>query len=268
MPLIKEAIAIAPTPCYVCEGAPYSNPEVLLGGSIRWISFRAINNSVQTLTDFFLQTKAHFQSSWVTCLSSTVGGWTTSSYVADTLVPQRIVSGDLAVIGAGLAEGAIVHVGSPYAIRFGAQVVRNGTEHVQNGDFAAAGGWTVVGANIVIGAGVATFTVPPATTDQLLQSAANFSVPVVAGDWYVLSFDWTRTAGSLTVYLGNPSAEPTKELLIVIDSGANGTFMAVAQCGVLPELGFVGDGFSGTLDNVSLTPTGLEELLIQGCGGA
>lgn len=109
---------------------------------------------------------------------------------------------------------------------------------VATGDFAADQDWTK-GTGWTIAAGVATAVTASTSLSQVI------AADLIPGVTYSLSFDMTRTAGSLTPYLGGTAgtARSTDDTFVEeIVAGAGGT------------IAFTGAGFSGTVDNVTLTP--------------
>lgn len=114
-------------------------------------------------------------------------------------------------------------------------------ELVLTGDFSADSNWTK-GAGWSIAGGVA---VAAGELNTALSSTA--AITVVAGQRYTLSFDLTRSAGTLTASFDG----------VTVTSGAltgsyTESFYPADSSGVLA---FTGTGFTGTLDNVSLKET-------------
>lgn len=108
-----------------------------------------------------------------------------------------------------------------------------------NGNFDGDYGWTK-GTGWSISGGVATISAPGASSD-LYQDSADF----VDGDWYLLTFTMTRTAGSLTPYLNGQA--------LTVRS-ASGTYSEWVQAGSTGNrLTFqAGATFAGTVDAVSI----------------
>ena len=106
---------------------------------------------------------------------------------------------------------------------------------VSNGAFATDTVWTK-GTGWTIGSGHATATTASTALSQTISG-------LVPGQSYHLSYDATRTAGSVTPNLGGTAgtAQTTDDTFTEdIIAGSSGT------------LAFTGTGFSGTIDNVTL----------------
>jgi hypothetical protein len=117
--------------------------------------------------------------------------------------------------------------------------VNNGLqEAVTNGTFATDTGWTK-GTGWTIGSGVATATGGISTAIE--QTAA---ITLVEGQAYSVSYTITRSAGTLTPSVGGTSGTA---------QNASGTYTEVIVAGSNQTLAFTGTGFTGTLDNVSIT---------------
>lgn len=121
-------------------------------------------------------------------------------------------------------------------------------EYVTNGNFASDSGWTK-GAGWTIGGGVATAT--GAISTAISQSAA---ITVVAGRYYRLSYDVTRSAGTITPSLGGSAGNARS---------ATGTYTELIYSGSTQEIAFTGAGFTGTIDNVSLQAVSTNGFQIQ-----
>lgn len=120
------------------------------------------------------------------------------------------------------------------------ELTYNGTfaEFVTNGAFASDTGWTK-GTGWTIAAGVATATGAISTT--ISQTAA---ITLVAGQIYQVTFDATRTAGTVTVSVGGTAGTARS---------TNATFKETITAGSDGTITFTGAGFSGTLDNVTVS---------------
>lgn len=110
---------------------------------------------------------------------------------------------------------------------------------VTNGTFATDSGWTK-GTGWTIGAGVATATGAISTAIE-----QNSAVTLVAGQNYVVTMTITRSAGSLTASVGGTAGTARSSA---------GTFTETITAGSTQVLAFTGSGFTGTLDNVTITP--------------
>lgn len=110
-------------------------------------------------------------------------------------------------------------------------------EYVTNGSFATDTDWTK-GSGWAIGAGVATATT---ATSALSQDAA---IELVEGQLYNLTYTITRSAGSVEPSIGGNNG---------VSRDASGTYRETIIAGSAQALAFTGSGFSGTVDNVSIT---------------
>ena len=123
---------------------------------------------------------------------------------------------------------------------FPTEIGTNGTftDYVTNGAFSSDASWTK-GAGWTIGSGVATAT--GAISTALSQTTA---ITLEAGRAYTVTFTATRSAGSVTVSLGGTSGTARS---------TSATFSEVIVAGSTQILAFTGTGFTGTIDNVSVT---------------
>ena len=149
----------------------------------------------------------------------------------------------------GLKAG-FVTFGSPVATDFYARTfdvqeatdrVTNGTfaEYVTNGAFGSDTGWTK-GTGWTIAAGVATATGAISTT--LSQTSA---ITLIAGYTYTITFTVTAvTAGTVTVSVGGTAGTARSTAA---------TFKETIVVGSTQILAFTGAGFSGSIDNVTVT---------------
>ncbi len=125
------------------------------------------------------------------------------------------------------------------------------TTHVTNGTFGADTDWTK-GAGWTIAAGVATAITSSAALSQ------NAAVTLVAGRSYTVTYDATRSAGSITVSVGGTAGTARS---------TSATFTEVIIAGATQVLAFTGTGFSGTIDNVVVTALGTMTASIGGKAG-
>ena len=112
-------------------------------------------------------------------------------------------------------------------------------ENVTNGNFAADSDWTK-GAGWTIGSGVATAT--GAISTALSQTSAE---TLIAGQAYVLIYTVTRSAGGIIPSIGGQNGT---------ERTASGTYREVIVAGSTQTLAFTGNAFTGTLDDISITP--------------
>lgn len=120
--------------------------------------------------------------------------------------------------------------------------VTNGTfaEYVTNGTFASDTGWTK-GTGWTIAAGVATATGAISTT--LSQNAA---IALIPGYSYTVTFTITSfTAGTIAVKLGGGTAGTAR--------GSAATFVETIVAGTDGTITFVTAGFTGSIDNVTVS---------------
>lgn len=116
--------------------------------------------------------------------------------------------------------------------------VNNGQrEHVTNGSFTTDTAWTK-GAGWTIGSGVATAT--GAISTALEQDSA---ITLEAGKAYAVTYTITRSAGGVIFSLGGQSDT---------ERTASGTYRATIVAGTTQKITFTGNGFTGTVDNVSV----------------
>lgn len=116
---------------------------------------------------------------------------------------------------------------------------KNLPQHCKNGSLAADTDWTKE-AGWSIGAGVATATGTVSTA--MYQNAIT---TLVQGQAYVLAYAMTRSAGSLTPSIGGNSG---------VARSADGTYKEIIIAGSSQQIKFTGTGFTGTFDDVSVTP--------------
>lgn len=112
------------------------------------------------------------------------------------------------------------------------------TNIIEQGDFAAATGWTA-GSGWTIGSGVATGST--ASTD--LERTCD--IPLIEGASYSVTFTTTRSAGSVVVKLGGTSGT---------SRSTADTFTETIVAGSGQLLEFTGTGFTGTIDDIVIVP--------------
>lgn len=127
-----------------------------------------------------------------------------------------------------------------YSVLDGTDRVTNGTfaEYVTNGAFASDTGWTK-GTGWTIAAGVATAT--GAISTALSQTAA---IALIPGYTYTVTYTATRSAGTVTVSLGGTAGTARS---------TSATFIEQVVAGSDGTIAFTGAGFTGTIDNVTVT---------------
>lgn len=117
--------------------------------------------------------------------------------------------------------------------------VANGLQEIcQNGSFATDTIW-VKGAGWTIGAGVATAT--GAISTAISQTPV---LTIVPGQAYAVTYTITRSAGGLIPSIGGQNGT---------ERTASGTYREVIIAAATTPIAFTGNGFTGTLDNVSIT---------------
>lgn len=121
----------------------------------------------------------------------------------------------------------------------GTDRVTNGTfaEYVTNGAFASDTGWTK-GTGWAIAAGVASATT---ASTALSQTSA---ITLIAGYTYTITYTVTRSAGTVTPSIGGTAGTARS---------SSATFTETIVAGSTQILAFTGVGFTGTVDNVSVT---------------
>lgn len=123
----------------------------------------------------------------------------------------------------------------------------NGTfaAYTTNGTFASDTGWTK-GTGWTISAGVA--DAAGAISTALSQTSA---ITLIAGYTYTITYTVTRSAGTVTPSIGGTAGTARS---------TNATFVETIVAGSTQLLAFTGAGFTGTIDNVSVSawdlPTG------------
>lgn len=116
----------------------------------------------------------------------------------------------------------------------------NGTfaEYVTNGVFSSDTGWTK-GTGWTIAAGVATAT--GAISTVLSQTSA---ITLIAGFTYTITYTVTQSAGTVTPSIGGTAGTARS---------TSATFTETIVAGASQLLAFTGAGFTGTIDNVTVT---------------
>jgi hypothetical protein len=116
--------------------------------------------------------------------------------------------------------------------------INNGLdEFITNGAFDTDSDWTK-GSGWAIGSGVATAT----TASTALEQDANKTIQ--EGQSYTVIYTITRSAGTITPSIGGTDGTT---------QNSAGTYTETIICGSTQALSFTGAGFSGTVDNVSVT---------------
>lgn len=113
-------------------------------------------------------------------------------------------------------------------------------EFSENGTFAADEDWTK-GTGWTIGSGVATATGGISTA--LSQTAA---LTLIQGKEYAVTFTATRSAGGVIPSIGGTDGT---------EITAGGTYTQKIIAGATQVIAFTGNGFTGTIDNVTVNPT-------------
>jgi hypothetical protein len=127
--------------------------------------------------------------------------------------------------------------------------VSDGLEQcVTNGTFASDTGWTK-GAGWTIAAGVATAT--GAISTALSQTSA---VTLIEGQSYNLIYTVTRSAGGVIPSIGGTNGT---------ERTSAGTFRETIIAGSTQVIAFTGNGFTGTVDTITITPSDFKGYDIQ-----
>jgi microcystin-dependent protein len=113
-------------------------------------------------------------------------------------------------------------------------------DYVTNGTFATDSGWTK-GSGWTIAGGVAVAT--GAISTDLTQNAA---YNIIAGMSYTVTFTVTRSAGGVIPKIGGTSGT---------ERTSDGTYKETIVAGSTQALTFSGNGFTGTVDTVSVKPS-------------
>ena len=113
-----------------------------------------------------------------------------------------------------------------------------GEELVTNGDFASdISGWTNTASVVWGAAGVA----------EYVGTSGNFYQGILTvGKLYIITFDWTRTSGSLKVYCGGSTPS------ITISTSSSGTFSSYMYANSETNFNVQSSSFIGTIDNISV----------------
>ncbi len=171
-------------------------------------------------------------------------GWTIAGGVAD------IASTHLAI--SVLSQTSALPLVSAYSYTLTYTVAL--TSHVTNGTFASDTGWTK-GAGWAIAAGVATATASSAALSQTCPQT------LVAGRTYTVTYTVSSFAGgTVAVSLGGGTAGTAQ--------AADGTFVEVITAGATQVTAFTGAGFTGSIDNVTITAVGTITASIGGTAGS
>lgn len=151
---------------------------------------------------------------------------------------QKASKAGYVVFGAPVASDFYARV---FNTQDGTDKVTNGTfaEYVTNGTFTTDTGWTK-GTGWTIAAGVATAT--GAISTALSQTAA---ITLIEGYIYTVTYTVTAfTAGTVTVSVGGTAGTAR---------GSAATFTETIVAGSTQILAFTGAGFTGSIDNVTVT---------------
>lgn len=116
---------------------------------------------------------------------------------------------------------------------------KNLPDYVSNGDFATDTVWTK-GSGWTIAAGVATAVT---ASSDLTENAA---LPLIEGHSYTITYTITRSAGDVTPKIGDTAG---------VTRNSAGTYKETIIAGSTQTLTFTGNGFSGTVDDVTVEPT-------------
>lgn len=170
-------------------------------------------------------------------------GWTIAAGVAD------IASTHLAISALTQSAALTLVSGYSYTLTYTTTL----TSHVTNGTFASDTGWTK-GAGWAIAAGVAAATASSAALSQTCPQT------LVAGRTYTVTFTVSGfAAGTVAVSLGGGTAGTPR--------AADGTFVEVITAGATQITAFTGAGFTGNIDNVTITSVGTLTPSIGGTAG-
>lgn len=177
-------------------------------------------------------------------LQTGIGNYTVSNLLAAN-VPETItvptdengVKAKYVTFGKGAAADFFARA---FTSAQGTDRVTNGTfaEYVTNGTFASDTGWTK-GTGWTIAAGVA--DAAGAISTALSQTSA---ITLIQGYTYTITYTVSRTAGSVTPSIGGTAGTARS---------SSATFTETIVAGSTQILAFTGAGFTGTIDNVSVT---------------
>lgn len=135
----------------------------------------------------------------------------------------------------GICDGTSLYI-MDYATNTFAQVV-GARNYCANGDFSGgASGWTAGGGWVITTLATAT------TASSAISRTAAFTV--VAGQTYTLTYTITRSAGSIQPAIGGING---------VSRSAAGTYTETIVAGATQDLAFTGTGFTGTVDNITVS---------------
>ncbi len=142
---------------------------------------------------------------------------------------------------AGTARGSAatfiqtIVAGSSQTISFATAGFTGSIDNVTISGWILGTGWTTDGSTAIATGAIST----------TLNQTANPLFPLVQGQAYLVTFDATRSAGSITLAIGGTAGTARSSAA---------TFAEVIIAGATQTLGFTTSGFTGTIDNVTITP--------------
>lgn len=125
--------------------------------------------------------------------------------------------------------------GSDGTIKFTAAGFSGNLDNVTVTGWILATGWTTDGSTAIATGAIST----------ALSQTANPLFPLVQGQAYLVTFDATRSAGSVTLSVGGTAGTARS---------SSATFAEAIIAGSTQAISFGTSGFTGTIDNVTITP--------------
>lgn len=161
--------------------------------------------------------------------------YTVTAFTAGTIAVS--LGGGTAGTARGSAATFIetIVAGSDGTIKFTTAGFTGSIDNVTVSGWILGTGWTTDGTTAIATGAIST----------TLNQTANPLFPLVQGQAYLVTCDITRSAGSITPALGGTAGTARSTAA---------TFAEVIIAGSTQTLGFTTSGFTGTVDNVTITP--------------
>lgn len=160
-----------------------------------------------------------------------------------TFTTSSVSAGTIAVsLGGGTAGTArstsatfiqTIVAGSDGTISFATAGFTGNIDNVTVSGWILGTGWTTDGSTAIATGAIST----------TLSQTANSAYPLIQGQAYLVSFDATRSAGSVTISVGGTAGTARSTAA---------TFAEVIIAGSTQAISFGASGFSGTIDNVTI----------------
>ncbi len=159
--------------------------------------------------------------------------YTVTSFTAGTIAVS--LGGGIAGTARGSAATFIetVVAGSDGTIKFSTVGFTGSIDNVTVSGWILGTGWTTDGSTAIATGAIST----------TLSQTANVAFPLVQGQAYLVTFDLTRSAGSITLSLGGTAGTARSSAA---------TFAEAIIAGATQAISFGTSGFTGTVDNVTI----------------